>query len=176
MVLEAYRALADANGFVLLIPRSVKGSWDMVEDLRTRLGAEMNVQPRYGKDLQALDAALADLFSKVAIDAKHIGIAGFSDGATYALSVGTANPQLFGTVIAFSPGPGFIKNYSKSQRVFVSHGEHDRVLPYSNARGIVARMRGRGMNVQFESFEGDHEVPSEIRAKAIALFIAPRAP
>ena len=172
-VLEAYRGQADSNGIVLLIPRSVKGTWDMVEDLKSRLGAEMNVQPRYGKDLQALDAALADLFSRVAIDTRRTGIAGFSDGASYALSVGTANPQLFTRVMAMSPGHSFTKKYDKSQRIFISHGEQDEVLPFSNARAIAARLRGRGMTVQFEPFQGRHEVPAAIRAKAIAFFMSP---
>jgi len=172
-VLSAYKAEADANGIVLLIPRSIKGTWDMVEDLKSRLGAEMNVQPRYGKDLEALDASLADLFSKVAIDANQVGISGFSDGASYALSVGTANPQLFTTVMALSPGHSFTKKYDKKQRIFISHGEQDQVLPFSNARAIAARLRGRGMTVQFEAFQGRHEVPGAIREKAISFFMRP---
>lgn len=174
-VLEAFRAHADTSGIVLLIPRSIKGTWDMVEDLKSRLGAEMNVQPRYGKDLEALDGALADLFGKVAIDTHKIGIAGFSDGASYALSVGTANPQLFTTVMALSPGHSFTKKYDKSQRIFISHGEQDQVLPFTNGRAIASRLRSRGMTVQFEAFQGRHEVPAAIREKAIAYFLN-RAP
>lgn len=175
-VLAAFRAHADAHGIVLLIPRSEKGTWDMIEDLKSRLGAEMNVQPRYGKDLDALDSALADLFARVAIDRARIGIMGFSDGATYALSVGTANPQLFSAVIALSPGPAFTKKYDKAQRVFVSHGEQDQVLPFTNTRGAVARMRGRGMTVEFEAFDGRHEVPAAVRDRAIAFFIGKAPP
>lgn len=170
-VLAAFRAYADAHGIVLLIPRSLKGTWDMVEDLKSRLGAEMNVQPRFGKDLQAIDDALADLFARVAVDPKQIGLIGFSDGASYALSVGTANPRLFSTVIALSPGHSFAAKYDKAQRVFISHGERDQVLPFSNARAIAARLRGRGMQVQFEAFDGRHEVPAAIRDKAIAFFV-----
>lgn len=170
-VLAAWRAHADAQRFVLLIPRSIKGTWDMVEDLKSRLGAEMNVQPRFGKDLQAIDDALADLFARVAVDPKHIGLIGFSDGASYALSVGTANPILFETVILLSPGHAFPVKFAKAQRIFVSHGEKDQVLPFSNARAIVARLRARGMSVQFEPFAGRHEVPAPIRDKAVTFFL-----
>ena len=45
-VLTSFRDLADANGIILLIPQSIKGTWDMIEDLSSRLGVEMNVQPR----------------------------------------------------------------------------------------------------------------------------------
>ena len=172
-LLKTYRDHADRERIILLLPTGeVSGSWDMIEDLKSRLGAEMNVQPRFGKDLQAIDDALADLFGKVAVDPARIGVMGFSNGATYGLAVGTGNPQLFRSVIALSPGHGFTRKYDKAQRVFVSHGTRDQVLPYSNARGIVARMRGRGMTVQFESFDGDHEVPRTIFDKAIAFFVA----
>ncbi|WP_162888128.1 alpha/beta hydrolase [Sphingomonas mesophila] len=178
-LLAAYRTHADRHRFLLLIPTGqLPGSWDMIEDLKSRLGAEFNVQPRYGRDLANIDRALADVFARAAVDPKRIGVIGFSNGATYALSIGTANPQLFGTVIALSPGPAYPTRFDKAQRVFVSHGEKDGVLPFDNARAIVARMRGRGMTVEFERFDGNHEVPRALFEKAIAFFVAgePAAP
>jgi phospholipase/carboxylesterase len=174
-VLTAFREAADANGIVLLIPQSAKGSWDMVEDLKSRLGLEMNVQPRYGKDLKVIDTALADLFTKVAVDPARVGIMGFSDGATYALSVGTANPQLFKRVIAFSPGPAFLGKSAPDQYVFISHGEDDRVLPYATARGHASKLRVKHVPVEFEKFSGGHEVPKAIKEKAMAFFRDPVA-
>ena len=174
-VLDSFREAADANGIVLVIPQSSKGTWDMIEDLKTRLGIEMNVTPRYGKDLKAIDTALADLFSRVAVDPARVGIMGFSDGATYALSVGTANPQLFHEVIAFSPGPAFVGNSAPDQFVFISHGENDHVLPFSTARGHVAKLRARKVPIEFEKFEGGHEVPRAIKEKAMAFFKDPAA-
>jgi predicted esterase len=172
-VLASFRDDADRNRFVLLIPTAKGATWDMIQDLQSRFGIEMKVTPRYGRDLKALDAALADLFAKVAIDRARIGMMGCSNGATYALSVGTANPQLIGTVIAFSPGPAFLGKSSPSQRIFISHGEQDEVLPYSYTRGLVARLRGRKSPLMFESFSGGHTVPKELRAKAIAFFTNP---
>jgi len=173
--LESFREAADANGIVLLIPQSAKGTWDMIEDLKARLGVELNVQPRYGKDLKAIDAALADLFTKVAVDPARVGIMGFSDGATYALSVGTANPQLFKRIIAFSPGPAFLGKSAPDQFVFISHGENDKVLPYTTARGHVSKLRVKKIPVAFEKFDGGHEVPRDIKAKAMAFFNDPAA-
>jgi phospholipase/carboxylesterase len=174
-VLTAFREQADANGIILVIPQSIKGTWDMIEDLKSRLGIEMNVQPRYGKDLKMIDAALADLFSKVAVDPARVGIMGFSDGATYALSVGTANPQLFKRVIAFSAGPAFLGKSAPDQYVFISHGEEDKVLPYTNARGFASKLRVRHVPVEFEKFTGGHEVPKAIKEKAFAFFRDPAA-
>lgn len=172
-ILESFREDADRDGFVLLIPTTKGATWDMILDLQSRLGLEMNVTPRFGKDLKALDQALADLFTKVAIDPARIGVMGFSNGATYALSVGTANPQLFKTVIAFSPGPAFLGRFDPTQRIFISHGEQDEVLPYSYTRAIVGRLRSKKAPVMFESFKGGHGVPKDVKAKGIAFFSAP---
>lgn len=170
-VLNSYRDVADREGFVLLIPVPKAGQWDLIEDLQKRIGIEMNVTPRYGKDIKALDQSLADLFTKVAIDPGRMAVIGFSNGATYSLSVGTANPQLFKTVIAFSPGPAFPTKFDPAQRVFISHGENDEILPYSNTRGIVARMRVRKMPVEFVPFKGKHEIPADVRVRALEYFL-----
>ena len=172
-VLASFREAADANGIVLVIPQSAKGTWDMIEDLKARLGLELNVQPRYGKDLKAIDAALADLFARVAVDPARVGIMGFSDGATYALSVGTANPALFKRIIAFSPGPAFLGRSAPDQFVFISHGENDRVLPFATARGHASKLRVKKIPVEFEKFDGGHEVPKAIKEKAMAFFRDP---
>lgn len=170
-VLAAFRDDADRDRFVLLIPTAKGATWDMIEDLMGRYGIEMNVQPRYGRDLKALDSALADLFAKVAIDPARIGMMGFSNGATYALNVGLANPQLVRTIVAFSPGPSFLpQRIDPSQRVYISHGTDDPILPYSSTRTIVARLRGKNVALHFQPFDGKHHVPREIRQKGLDFF------
>ena len=95
----------------------------------------------------------------------------FSAGATYAVSVGTANPLLFHIVIAYSPSPAFPTRFDVTQRIFISHAEEDPVLPYSTTRGMVAKMRVKKMPIMFESFHGGHEVPRPIHAKAVDYFM-----
>ena len=100
---------------------------------------------------------------------------GFSDGATYALSVGTANPELFKRVIVFSPGPAYLGKSATDQYVFISHGEEDKVLSFANARGFASKLRVRHVPVDFEKFTGGHEVPKAIKEKAFAFFRDPAA-
>lgn len=170
-MLEAYRDEADRHGIALLLPSSTKGTWDMVEDLKGKIGAEMTVTPRYGKDLEKLDQALADAFTKVAVDPARVGVMGFSDGATYAVAVGTNNPQLFKSVIALSPGPAFpARALDANQRIFISHAENDKVLPFSSTRGLVARLRVKKLPVTFEEHDKGHATPPEVNDKAFAFF------
>ena len=153
---------------------------DRCEELGLALQVENNTSPFGTAFTVSIDArrgittgiSAADRCEtiRVAIDPRRIGMMGFSNGATYALSIGTANPQLVGTVIAFSPGPAFLGKSGPDQRIFISHGEQDDVLPYSYTRGLVARIRVRKIPLMFESFAGGHLVPRDIRAKALAWF------
>lgn len=51
-----------------------------------------------------IDSALASVFRRCNVDAGRIIIAGFPDGASFALPLGLVNGDLFRKVVAFSPG------------------------------------------------------------------------
>jgi phospholipase/carboxylesterase len=65
----------------------------------------------------------------LAVDAGRLAVEGFSDGASYALSIGLTNGDLLTHVVAFSPGFASPVAYTGKPPVFVSHGTHDEVLP-----------------------------------------------
>jgi phospholipase/carboxylesterase len=44
--------------------------------------------------------------------------------------------------------------------VFVSHGRADRVLRFSGAEHLVARLQSSGYSVSFSPFNGGHEISS----------------
>jgi predicted esterase len=103
----------------------------------------------------------------------RIGLAGFSDGASYALSIGTANPRLFGSVLAFSPGmaelPGRVRS---GQRLFVAHGRSDRILSYRvTTDQILPRLRKARLAVAFRPFDGGHVIPDAVAAEAFRFFL-----
>jgi predicted esterase len=58
----------------------------------------------FGPDVDFLDGALEKVFGMVAVDPNRLALGGFSDGATYALSLGLVNGDLFPRIVAFSPG------------------------------------------------------------------------
>lgn len=51
-----------------------------------------------------INRSLHRAFRAVAVDRGRIPIAGFSDGASYALGLRLANGDLFGHIIAYFPG------------------------------------------------------------------------
>lgn len=69
-------------------------------------------------------------------------IAGFSDGPSYALSLGLANGDVFDSVIAFSPGFQVAESAGGRPGLFVSHGTEDE--HGGSARGSHRRLTGTG--------------------------------
>ena len=113
-------------------------------------------------ELWTADEALADLFSRAAVDPTHVVLLGFSDGASYALSIGLSNPDLFTAVIALSPGMlAPPRRLDREQRIFIAHGRRDRVLSFAATKEIAESLRSAGENVRFRPFYGDHEIDAE---------------
>jgi phospholipase/carboxylesterase len=151
--------LADEAGLILLAPDSRDRTWDVI------MGG-------YGPDVAYINRALKQTFDRYNIDPTRMAIGGFSDGASYALSLGVANGDLFTHVIAFSPGFMAPASEHGSPALFISHGTHDRVLPIDACgRKIVARVRRAGYRVRYREFDGPHTVPPEIADEAIDWFL-----
>jgi phospholipase/carboxylesterase len=163
--LDLLRSLADAAGLLLLAPASRDHTWDLLVDRR------------YGPDAAMIDRALEHMFSRYAIDPAHLAIGGFSDGASYALSLGITNGDLFTHVIAFSPGFVAPAGHTGSPRVFVSHGTRDGVLPIDRcSRRIVPELERGGYDVLYREFDGGHTILPEIASEAVGWFTQVKFP
>jgi phospholipase/carboxylesterase len=157
---ESYYARAEARGMVFLAPDSRDYTWDLI------LG-------RFGADVEFLDGALRYTFERCNIDPARIALAGFSDGATYSLSLGSSNGDLFSHLVAYSPGYWGTTERVGMPLVYISHGTEDQVLPVVLSRNtIVPSMEGAGYDVTYEEFQGGHEVPAAISESALDWFLA----
>jgi predicted esterase len=109
------------------------------------------------------------------VDTTRLAIGGFSDGATYALSLGITNGDLFTHVIAFSPGFMVPATQRGEPHVFVSHGTKDQILSIDVcSRRIVRRLRDAGYDVLYREFDGGHTVPAAIAREAFTRLTAAR--
>lgn len=160
----SYAAYAEKGHFIILAPESPGQSW--------------GTGPKtWGYDYLAINRALEEAFTRCAIDRSRIAIGGFSDGASYALSLGLANGDVFSDIIAFSPG--FIVRAQARGRqgprgvkiplVYIAHGLSDNVLPIaSTSRIFVSSLRKNGYNVEFREFSGGHHVSREVADQAMS--------
>ena len=147
---------AEETGTLLLVPKSLDSTWDLLHG-------------GFGADVAIIDRCLAWAFGVCQVDPKRLSIAGFSDGGSFALSLGLLNGDLFSHVVAFSPG--FIGSDEPfgNPPVFISHGTADEILPIDRtSRRIVPSLKRRGYRVTYREFNGPHAVPGEIALEALA--------
>jgi predicted esterase len=153
------RAVADAAGLILLAPDSRAGTWDVIRG-------------GFGPDVDFLDRALVQVFGQYSIDPARVAVGGFSDGASYALSLGLANGDLFTRILAFSPGFMAPPDQRGEPRIYVSHGTGDDVLPIDRcSRRLVPQLRQAGYEVLYEEFDGPHIVPPRYAREATDWFL-----
>lgn len=158
--LSYLRKYADDKNMILIAPASRAPTWDIIAD------------ESFDLDMIFIDQALALAFEAYAIDPSHIAVGGFSDGASYALCVGLSNGDLFSHIIAFSPGFFYTIERNGKPAVFVSHGMSDRVLPIEHcSRRIVPQLQGQGYKVNYQEFDGAHEVPDNIAKSGAEWFM-----
>ena len=105
---------ADQAGVVVLAPDSRGTTWDAIRG-------------SFGEDVVFLNRALEHVFAHVAVDPARVGVGGFSDGASYALSLGLANGDLFSRIVALLAG---VRHPHGSQRAparlhLARHGRPD---------------------------------------------------
>ena len=159
---DALRAVGDpaaARGVAVLAPTSAAATWDLIAG-------------GLGRDVAVLDAALAAVFARLPIT--RVALGGFSDGGSYALSLGVANGDLAEAVTAFSPGflaaPG---RYGRP-RFWIGHGTDDRVLPVQRCgRRVAADLTADGYPVEYREFAGGHVMTPDLVDDALTWWLDP---
>ncbi|TDR40120.1 phospholipase/carboxylesterase [Tahibacter aquaticus] len=168
-MIRLFKEQADRRGIVLLAPDSADRSWDVALSMSGNDGA-----PSFGRDVKRIDAILQEAFARVDVDPQRVAVAGFSDGASTALSIGARNAALFPATLAFSAG-GMVADWNgPTGRVFFSHGAKDRVLPIAIARDSLApALRASGFAVTFVTFDGGHSLPAPVLEQAMVWWLGP---
>ncbi len=162
-MLEGVRERAERAGVVVLAPQAPVRTWDLFEG-------------GLGRDVGALDDLLDATFACVAIAPARVAVAGFSDGGSYALTLGIVNGELFTDVLAFSPGSWRSSSSARMPAVFIVHGTQDAVLPIDrSSRRIVKDLRERGFDVAYREHEGGHLVTNAALDEAFARLRTPAA-
>jgi len=146
--LELLRPVADEHRLLLVAPTSHDATWDVIAG-------------RYGPDVRVIDQLLDEVSGSFPVRSLTIG--GFSDGASYALSLGITNGEIFDSVIAFSPGFAAPTVGHGDPRIYVSHGTADQVLPIDRcSRRLVPQLRQSGYDVRYDEFDDGHALPDHI--------------
>ena len=153
--------IADDLCIIILAPDSRdEATWDMLLH-------------GYGEDVEFIGAALKQTYARCNVDRKRMAIAGHSDGASYALSLGIGTGDTFGKILAFSPGVMQPAEVHGKPKIFISHGLSDPVMPIDiTSRTFVSRLKKLGYDVTFREYEGRHGVPPAVAREGFQWFIS----
>ena len=150
----SYGRRADKGRFIIIAPDSFGKTWGSTGDFKP--------------DVARINGALAAVFSRYAADPSRVAVGGFSDGASYALSLGLFNGDRIRGVIAFSPGYLLGQQGRGHPSFFISHGLQDTMLPIEGSRSYVELLRKGGYTVVYREFNGGHEVPPSLSDVAMS--------
>jgi phospholipase/carboxylesterase len=152
--------LAEEYGVAVVAIDSRDNTWDGIDS-------------PYGPDVVFIDAALRHTFARVMVDARRLALGGLSDGASYSLSLGTVNGDLFTHLVAVAPG--FIDAPATPvgrPRLFVAHGTRDNVYSVGRSRDrLVPKLRRDGYDVTYFEFDGPHWVTAEPARRALEWLV-----
>jgi phospholipase/carboxylesterase len=152
--------VADELGIIVLAPDSRdEATWDFLVH-------------GYGEDVEFIGAALKDTYARCNVDRKRMAIAGHSDGASYALSLGLGTGDTFGKIMAFSPGVMRPAEVHGKPKIFISHGLSDPIMPIDvTSRTFVPKLKSLGYDVTYREYEGRHGVTPAIVREGFEWFL-----
>jgi predicted esterase len=154
LLVRACRGLADRFGILILVPRSVQPTWDLIVRDGTR------------PDLDFLEYAFDLIYRRFPVAEHQQAILGLSDGASVALSLALSNPALFDAVMAWAAGfvavdGAIVTDHDPKQRIYLEYGTHDELFPFDQvALPMKQSLEAAGHDVTFSVDEGGRHWPS----------------
>src|SRR5262249_22848773 len=113
-----------------------------------------------------------EVTSRYRVERTRLAFAGFSDGASYALSIGVTNGDIVSHVVAMSGGFMSIFIQEGAPKVFIAHGLADEQLPIdTSGRANAAALKAAGYEVESIEFNGLHAIQPPVVSMAIDFFL-----
>lgn len=96
---------------------------------------------------------------------EHVGVLGFSQGCLMALDTACRYPKTLGAIVGISGFVGLLEEYpeklspvARSQKILVTHGTVDSMLPFEQTQRQVQALKGMGLSIEWKVYEKDHTI------------------
>jgi len=158
---------APQGHYPFLFNNNVGYSWNLrVEDDKSTLETTTKMSIGYITEI------ISELSYRLPVS--DIYLAGFSQGASFALQTGLKHYEQLKGILSFSgflPPDWFIKSgveveKAENLRVFISHGSKDRSVRIVKSREMRDNLAGCGLQVTFVEFDDAHTLPPDVVKKA----------
>lgn len=139
--------------------------WYDVKMANGKIVININEEEDSRKKLMQL---IAEISQNYKVDTAKIVVAGFSQGANMAQSLGLGEPNLVSGFAVFSGRfvEEFIPYISKStalknSKAFISHGTGDNMLPKAYAAGNVSKLKDLGIQITYCEDSNGHSISTK---------------
>ena len=136
-----------------------------------------DIAPGIHRSRKLLFALLDDLRAKN-FPADQITLGGFSQGCLMAIETGLRYPHRLAGIVGISGWVFEIENLirdltpiAKSQRLLVTHGHFDPILPFAEVKPQIAQLQKAGLNVAWQEFPKAHTVHGAEEIAVIREFV-----
>ena len=110
--------------------------------------------------------------------AEHVGVLGFSQGCLMALDLAARYPKPLGAVVGISGYVGMLNEYpeklsavARTQKILVTHGTMDAMLPLTETQKQIQALKGMGMDIDWKVYDKEHTVDPYKEVPDIRTFL-----
>ena len=136
-----------------------------------------DIVPGIHRSRKLLFELLNDLRAKN-FPADQITLGGFSQGCLMSLETGLHYPHRFAGIVGLSGWVFEIEKLirdltpvAKSQRLLITHGQYDPLLPFAEAQKQVRQLQAAGLDVAWHEFPKEHTIHGEEEIAVIREFV-----
>jgi len=136
-----------------------------------------DIVPGIHRSRKLLFELLNDLRAKN-FPADQITLGGFSQGCLMSLETGLHYPHRFAGIVGLSGWVFEIEKLirdltpvAKSQRLLITHGQYDPLLPFAEAQKQVRQLQAAGLDVAWHEFPKEHTIHGEAEIAVIREFV-----
>lgn len=151
--------LAEEFGVVIVAPDSRDVTWG-------------RSAPGFDQDVRYIGSAFRKVSEMLNLDPARVALAGRSDGAGYALSMGLAYGDTFNHVVSIAGGMMAPVRRKGKPLVFIAHGTEDKQMPIDRTgRLFQQQLKDQGYDVTYREYEGGHGTPVDVVREVFAWLI-----
>jgi phospholipase/carboxylesterase len=163
--------LPDLNYLLVNAPDPYFGGWSWFDFPGS------DIAPGIHRSRKLLFALLDDLGTK-GFPADHITLGGFSQGCLMAIETGLRYPHRLAGIVGISGWVFELENLlrdlttvARSQRLLITHGHFDPLLPFAEAQRQARQLQAAGLNVEWHDFPKEHSIHGTEEIAVIREFV-----
>jgi phospholipase/carboxylesterase len=110
--------------------------------------------------------------------ADQITLGGFSQGCLMAIETGLRYPHRLAGIVGISGWVFELENLlrdltpvARAQRLLITHGHFDPLLPFAETQRQVGALKGAGLNVEWREFPKEHSIHGQEELGVIREFV-----